>query len=70
MKFSFNVIVQGLATAAQVFNAVSPLIDPDQRAKIAGIIAAAQAVTAAIAHFRNPDGTPAVMPYRPSDFKK
>jgi hypothetical protein len=63
MKFSLNVIVQGLATAAQVFNAVSPLIAIDQRAKIAGIIAAAQAVTAAIAHFRNPDGTPAATPY-------
>jgi hypothetical protein len=63
MKFSLNAIVQGVAIAAQVFNAVSPLVPAEQRAKIAGIIAAAQAVTAAIAHFRNPDGTPAATPY-------
>jgi hypothetical protein len=64
MKFSLNVVIQMLALVAQASNAVMDLL-PSERSKavVAGVIALVQGVSAALAHWSNPDGTPADRPY-------
>jgi hypothetical protein len=39
------------------------MLTPNQQGGLAVIVGAIQAVVAAIAHFKNPDGTPASEPY-------
>jgi len=65
MKFSFNMLFQIIATLIQGANAVagSGMLTPNQQGGLAVIVGAIQAVVAAIAHFKNPDGTPASEPY-------
>lgn len=64
MKLSVNVIIQVLALVAQAANAVLDLMPtPRSKAIAAGVIAIAQGVAAGLAHFSNPDGTPAAAPY-------
>lgn len=69
MKFSWNVVTQILLTTVQGANAVSSLFPPKTQAGIAVVVGVVQAVIAAIAHFSNPDGTPAAMPYKPDAAK-
>lgn len=63
MKFSVNVVIQMLALAAQGINATYDLL-PD-RARFWAMVALSvvQGATAVLAHFANPDGTPAEAPY-------
>lgn len=63
MKFSVNVVVQILALIAQAANATMDLLPPRGRAIAAGVVALVQGVTAALAHWVNPDGSPAQVPY-------
>jgi hypothetical protein len=62
-KFSWNMIFQGVAMAAQLMNQVGGILPAEWKEGAVLVIGAAQAVVAAIAHFRNPDGTPAALPY-------
>jgi len=64
MKFSANMVIQILALVAQAANAVLDVLpSPKSKAIAAGVIAIAQGVAAGLAHFSNPDGTPAAAPY-------
>jgi hypothetical protein len=63
MKFSWNMVIQIVATLIQCANVISGLLPPAQQASLALIVGAVQGVVAAIAHFKNPDGTPAAEPY-------
>jgi hypothetical protein len=64
MKFSVNVVIQMLALAAQGLTQTQDLLPG--RAKFWALVAlsAVQGVTAVLAHFTNPDGSPAEQPYR------
>lgn len=64
MRLSVNVVIQMLALAAQGINATYDLLPG--RAKFWAMVAlsAVQGLTAVLAHFANPDGTPARIPYQ------
>ena len=66
MKFSINVAVQMLALAAQGLNASLDLLPGKGKFWAMVALSAVQGITAVLAHFRNPDGTPAAAPYIPS----
>jgi len=63
MKFSVNVAIQMLALAAQGLNATMDLLPPRGRFWAMVGLSAVQGVAAVLAHFANPDGTPAEAPY-------
>lgn len=64
MKFSVNVAIQMLALAAQGLNQTVDLLPPRGRFWAMVALSAVQGLTAVLAHFINPDGTPATEPYR------
>lgn len=63
MKFSVNVAIQMLALAAQGLNATMELLPGRGRFWAMVGLSAVQGVAAVLAHFANPDGTPAQAPY-------
>ena len=63
MKFSVNFIVQLLALAAQGLNQITDLLPPKGKFWAAVALSAIQGLTGVLAHFTNPDGTPAEAPY-------
>ena len=63
MKFSVNVLVQMLALAAQGLNATVELLPGRGKFWAMVGLSAVQGVTAVLAHFANPDGTPAQVAY-------
>ncbi len=64
MKFSWNMAVQAVATLLQLFNAYGSILPPKYQALGAGILGGLQLIVAALAHYSNPDGTPAASPYK------
>ena len=65
MKFSWNLVIQILGLIVQGANAMGALLPPEYQAGLAVIVGLIQAIVAAIAHFSNPDGTPAAVAYLP-----
>jgi hypothetical protein len=63
MKFSVNGVIQMLALAAQGLNATMELLPGRGKFWAMVGLSAAQGLTAVLAHFANPDGTPAEAPY-------
>jgi hypothetical protein len=63
MKFSVNVAIQMLALVAQAINATRDLLPERGKFWAMVVLSAVQGVTAVLAHFANPDGTPAAAPY-------
>ncbi len=63
MKFSVNVVIQMLALMAQGVNATLDLLPARGRFWAMVGLSVVQGVTAVLAHFANPDGTPAEAPY-------
>lgn len=63
MKFSVNVAIQMLALAAQGLNATVELLPGRGKFWAMVGLSAVQGVTAVLAHFANPDGTPAQVAY-------
>ncbi len=63
MKFSVNVVIQMLALVAQGINATQDVLPPHGRFWAMVALSAVQGVTAVLAHFVNPDGTPAETSY-------
>jgi hypothetical protein len=63
MKFSVNVAIQMLALAAQGLNATMELLPGRGKFWAMVGLSAVQGVTAVLAHFANPDGTPAQVAY-------
>jgi len=63
MKFSVNVAIQMLALVAQAINVTQDLLP--ERGKFWAMVglSAVQGLTAVLAHFANPDGTPVEAPY-------
>lgn len=58
-EFSVNVLIQMLALAAQGLNATMDLLPAKGKFWAMVGLSAVQGVTAVLAHFVNPDGTPA-----------
>jgi hypothetical protein len=63
MKFSINVIVQLLGVLLQLYNQLSGMIPSGYKEIIALVVGIIQGLVALLAHFTNPDGTPAAEPY-------
>lgn len=63
MKFSVNVLIQMFALAAQGLNATVELLPGRGKFWAMVGLSAVQGVTAVLAHFANPDGTPAQVAY-------
>jgi hypothetical protein len=63
MKFSVNVAIQMLALAAQGLNATVELLPGRGKFWAMVGLSAVQGVTGVLAHFANPDGTPAQVAY-------
>lgn len=64
MRFSVNLVIQVLALAAQAINATQDLLAPEARFWAMVALSGIQGVTAVLAHFANPDGTPVTEPYK------
>ncbi|MGQ9687132.1 MAG: hypothetical protein ACUVT2_12620, partial [Thiobacillaceae bacterium] len=63
MKFSLNIAIQMLALVAQGLNASADLLPGRGKFWAMVGLSAVQGLTAVLAHFVNPDGTPAQAPY-------
>jgi len=63
MRFSVNVAIQMLALVAQAINATQDLLPGRAKFWAMVVLSVVQGVTAVLAHFANPDGTPAAAPY-------
>ena len=63
MKFSVNVAIQMLALLAQAINATQDLLPGRGKFWAMVVLSVVQGLTAVLAHFANPDGTPAAAPY-------
>ncbi len=64
MKFSVNVAIQMLALAAQGINQTQDLLPPRAQFWAMVALSAVQGAVAVLAHFANPDGTPALVAWR------
>jgi hypothetical protein len=64
MKFSLNAVVQLLALAGQGIVQVQDMLPPKGKFWAAVALAGVQGVVGVLAHFANPDGTPAALPYQ------
>jgi hypothetical protein len=58
-----NYLIQAVAMLTQIVNAMGSIFPPKYQGFAAVAIAAVQAIVAAIAHYFNPDGTPAELPW-------
>ena len=66
MKLRTSVILQGLGVALQAANLAQPWIhNPKSQATLAAVVGGLQGIAALVAHFSNPDGTPASVAYIP-----
>ena len=59
MKFSVNVVFQMLALVAQGLMQMQELLPPRGKFWAVVVLSGVQGVVGVLAHFRNPDGTPA-----------
>jgi len=64
MKFSVNVAIQMLALVAQGLMQTQELLPGRGKFWALVAISGVQGVAAVLAHFANPDGTPAAQPYK------
>lgn len=64
MNLSVNVILQLLMVIAQAINATMDLLPPRGRFYAMVALSAIQGLIAVLAHFVNPDGTPAARPWK------
>jgi hypothetical protein len=65
MRFSLNFFIQAIGVVGQLANQFSNIIPPKAQAWVALALTTAQGVTGLLAHFSNPNGTPAAEPYTP-----
>lgn len=63
MKLSVNTVIQILALSGQVLNFTQDFVPAEGKIWIAVALSAIQGASAVLAHFANPDGTPASEPY-------
>lgn len=62
-KFSVNAAIQAIGTATQLANVASGFVPPSKQPLVASAVGLLQAASGLLAHFRNPDGTPAQVAY-------
>ena len=62
-NFNINVVIQVLSMILQVLNYATPVVPVKYQVFVTFAIAVVQALSALLAHFKNPDGTPAATPY-------
>lgn len=60
-----SILLQILGGSGQIANIFAPVMDVEQKATVAGVLAIGQLVVNAIAHNSNPDGTPAEVAWIP-----
>jgi hypothetical protein len=65
MKFSTNMVIQVVATLAQLVNQLGGVVPAKYQTVILAVLSGVQGVAAAIAHYNNPDGTSAKVAYIP-----
>lgn len=63
MKFSVNMFVQILTLVAQGANQVLSFVPDAKKPVVVAALGVVSAVTGLLAHFSNPNGTPASQPY-------
>ena len=63
MSKMFTIIFQVIAVVLQLWSALGSVVPPKYQALAAGIIGCIQAIQGVIAHYYNPDGTAATLPY-------
>lgn len=63
MRLSLNLIVQILMTAMQAYNQISDLLPAKWKTPAALVMGIIQGLVALLAHYSNPDGTPATVAY-------
>jgi hypothetical protein len=63
MKFSVNTLIQILALSGQVLNSTQDLVPPEHKVWVSVALSIMQGTAAMLAHYANPDGTPATEPY-------
>lgn len=61
--FSFNMVLQILSGVLQAINMFGTMIPKEFQPYVAAVVTAIQALFAIVAHFKNPDGTPAAVAY-------
>ena len=64
MKVSLNTTAQILAMCLQMLNQVSDIVPQDFKVWVMLVVSILQGVIGVIAHYSNPDGTPATIPWR------
>ncbi len=63
MSKTFTIIFQVLAMVLQFGSALTDLVTPKWKPLVAGLLGILQAIQGTLAHYYNPDGTPATAPY-------
>lgn len=64
LKFSVNAVIQIVGVVGHAAAQLSDVLPPEGKFWASVVLAAAQGVAGVLAHFVNPDGSPASMPYR------
>src|SRR5579862_7811748 len=67
MKLSVNVIGQMILTGMHAANALSGFVPHNDQFYVASLLGLLQLAISVLAHFRNPDGSPASIPYGLTD---
>jgi hypothetical protein len=65
MTFAVNVVAQVALLAVQAANKFGDVVPAKYQPAVFAVAGIAQGTLALIAHFRNPNGTPASAPYTP-----
>ena len=63
MRLSLNIVIQILMLVCQAYNQISGMLPQEAREIATLVMGVIQAVAALLAHYRNPDGTPAATAY-------
>ena len=67
LKFSVNAVIQVVGVIGHAAAQLSDVLSPKGKFWAGVVLAAAQGVAGVLAHFANPDGSPAALPYRKGD---
>ena len=65
MKLRWNMIAQLVGIILQLYNQYQSVIPEDFKPVVAAVIGILQGIAALVAHYSNPNGTPAVVAYVP-----
>jgi hypothetical protein len=64
LTISVNVIIQAVASVLHLANLANHIVPAKYKFWVAGVIMICQGLTGILAHYKNPDGTPASVSYR------